>query len=47
MIVGFLADMRRLNVAITRSKKLLVFIGDLNTLEGDDGLQSYVEWLYE
>jgi len=30
--IGFLADIRRLNVAMTRAKKKLVIIGDSSTL---------------
>ena len=30
--IGFLADERRLNVAMTRAKKKLVIIGDMSTL---------------
>lgn len=34
--VGFLCDWRRLNVAMTRTKKQLVLIGDLSTLKKKD-----------
>lgn len=30
--VGFLAEWRRLNVAMTRAKRQLILVGDLNTL---------------
>ena len=33
--VGFLADERRLNVAITRAKQKLIVIGDSATLSSD------------
>jgi len=33
--IGFLKDWRRLNVAMTRTKKQLVMIGDLSTLAAD------------
>lgn len=34
--IGFLADWRRLNVAMTRTKKQLIMIGSLNTLTKDN-----------
>lgn len=33
--VGFLADIRRLNVAITRPKRLLIIVGDSQTVKSD------------
>jgi len=40
--LGFLKDMRRLNVAITRAKKKLIIIGDVATLSTD---KTYLELL--
>ena len=40
--VGFLAEMRRLNVAMTRAKKHLYIIGDSSTLERDPDLKQLV-----
>ena len=44
--VGFLSDFRRLNVSITRCKKQLAIIGDMETLErsGVPMLQHWTEW---
>lgn len=46
--IGFLNELRRLNVAMTRSKKMLVLIGDMNFLSScqhmdmdDDGNPVY------
>ena len=44
--IGFLADYRRMNVALTRAKVQLVVIGESATIGGDDffaGFLSYVE----
>ena len=47
--VGFLNEMRRLNVAMTRAKKQLVVIGDSGTLGRDEKLKSLVisDWQLE
>jgi superfamily I DNA and/or RNA helicase len=34
--IGFLSDWRRLNVAITRARRLLVIIGNIETLSYDE-----------
>ncbi|KAJ9477614.1 DNA polymerase alpha-associated DNA helicase A [Pseudozyma hubeiensis] len=50
--VGFLAQKKRLNVAMTRAKRQLVVVGDAETISGakdlpDDFLRNYMEWLDE
>lgn len=41
--VGFLNDSRRLNVALTRAKRGLVIIGDMETLKGDSNWKDLIE----
>ena len=43
-VVGFLNDSRRLNVAITRSKRKLIIVGDSGTLESDGNLSDLIEF---
>ncbi|MBI1769808.1 MAG: AAA family ATPase [Bacteroidetes bacterium] len=45
--VGFLADIRRTNVAITRARKKLVMIGDSATLAGHPFYAELVEFLQQ
>ncbi|MDI1356237.1 MAG: AAA domain-containing protein [bacterium] len=42
--IGFLSDLRRMNVAITRAKKKLVVIGDSSTLGSSPFYQSFLEY---
>ncbi|TID15742.1 hypothetical protein CANINC_004271 [Pichia inconspicua] len=46
--VGFLSDFRRLNVSITRCKKQLVVVGDMETIEqsGIPMLKDWCEWCF-
>ena len=42
--IGFLSDIRRMNVAITRAKKKLVIIGDSATIGSNPFFKSYLEY---
>lgn len=45
--IGFLNDMKRINVAITRAKKHLAVICDSRTISKHPTLNDFVEFLYE
>jgi superfamily I DNA and/or RNA helicase len=45
--VGFLADWRRLNVAITRAKRGIVVFGDPRALRNDRNWAAYLNWCEE
>ncbi|MEP7264887.1 MAG: C-terminal helicase domain-containing protein, partial [Bacteroidota bacterium] len=42
--IGFLNDIRRMNVALTRAKKKLVVIGDSSTLANHPFYKSFIEY---
>ena len=42
--IGFLADTRRMNVAMTRAQKLLLVIGDSSTLGSNDFYKGFIEY---
>jgi len=43
--IGFLSDLRRLNVAITRAKRKLIIIGDQSTLSSHPVYQDLLEFI--
>ena len=45
MDIGFLADYRRMNVAMTRARKQLVVIGDSATIGGDDFYSAFLDYV--
>jgi hypothetical protein len=42
--LGFLSDLRRLNVGITRSKYSMILIGDVETISSDPTWRDYLEY---
>lgn len=45
--IGFLADIRRMNVAMTRARKKLVVIGDSATISRNDFYNKFVDYINE
>ncbi|MCB1156891.1 MAG: AAA family ATPase [Leptospiraceae bacterium] len=45
--IGFLADIRRMNVAMTRAKKLLLIIGDSSTISADPFYEDFISYVQE
>lgn len=43
--IGFLKDYRRMNVAMTRAKELLIVIGDSSTLGNDDFYKQFLDYI--
>ena len=42
-LLGFVSDIRRMNVAITRSKMMLWIVGDMETLQTDEAWKALIE----
>ena len=43
--IGFLSDVRRMNVALTRAPRKLIIIGDSATITSDEFFGRMLEWL--
>ena len=45
--IGFLRDWRRMNVAVTRARRMLVVVGNAETVSGDRHIGSLVRYVEE
>ena len=45
--IGFLAEQRRMNVAMTRARRKLIIIGDSATITTDEFFGRMLEWVEE
>lgn len=45
--IGFLKDWRRMNVAVTRARRMLILVGDSDCITVDDRIKSLIEWVSE
>lgn len=43
--IGFVADERRLNVAITRARRGLIVVGNGSTLQHDPNWRAWLSWM--
>ena len=44
--IGFLADTRRMNVALTRAKRKLIVLGDSATIGNNGFYQSFLDFVH-
>lgn len=43
--IGFLRDWRRMNVAVTRARRMLIVVGNAECFSRDPHLQALIEWI--
>jgi superfamily I DNA and/or RNA helicase len=43
--IGFLKDWRRMNVAVTRARRMLILIGNVDCVTADKNIATLVRWV--